>query len=46
MILSPDVRNAFDISQEPDRLRGMYGRHPFGQSVLLARRLVESGTRS
>ena len=45
MILSPDVRSAFDISQEPDKLRDMYGRHPFGQSVLLARRLVESGTR-
>ena len=45
MILSPDVRNAFDISREPDKLRDRYGRHPFGQSVLLARRLVESGTR-
>ena len=39
------VRNAFDLSKEPDKLRDAYGCHRHGQSVLLARRLVEAGTR-
>lgn len=34
---------AFDLDREPDNLRDEYGRHKFGQSCLLARRLVESG---
>ena len=34
---------AFDLQQEPSRLRDAYGQHKFGQSCLLARRLVESG---
>jgi len=34
---------AFDLHNEPDRLKDDYGRHRFGQSCLLARRLVESG---
>jgi uncharacterized protein (DUF1501 family) len=34
---------AFDIAAEPDRVRDRYGRHTFGQSALLARRLVEAG---
>ena len=33
----------FDLSQEPDELRGQYGRNTFGQSCLMARRLVERG---
>ena len=37
------VRDAYDVSQEPDSLRDEYGRHTFGQSALLARRLVERG---
>ena len=37
------VREAFDISAEQDALRDTYGRHTFGQSALLARRLVERG---
>ena len=45
MILSPEVRKAFDLSQEPEQMKDAYGRHPFGQSVLLARRLVEAGSR-
>ena len=45
MILSSEVRKAFDLSQESEKLRDAYGRHPFGQSVLLARRLVEAGSR-
>ena len=43
MILSPQARTAFDIEQEPADLRDSYGRNMFGQSCLLARRLVESG---
>jgi uncharacterized protein (DUF1501 family) len=38
-------RSAFDLSAEPDRLRDAYGRTTFGQSCLLARRLVEAGVR-
>ena len=43
LISSPDVRRLFDLSKEPQRLRDRYGRHRFGQSLLLARRLVEGG---
>ncbi|HSG68828.1 MAG TPA: DUF1501 domain-containing protein, partial [Planctomycetaceae bacterium] len=38
------ARKAFDISQEDPRLRDRYGRNSLGQSVLLARRLVEAGS--
>jgi hypothetical protein len=38
-----DARKAFDMSAEPDALREKYGRNHFGQSCLLARRLVEHG---
>jgi len=38
-----EVLTAFDISAEPTRVRDSYGRHTFGQSALLARRLVEAG---
>lgn len=44
MVTGEKVRNAFDISREPTRLRDRYGRHLYGQSALLARRLVEAGT--
>ena len=44
MILSPEVKDAFDLSQESDKTRDTYGRHGFGQSTLLARRLVEAGS--
>lgn len=44
MILSPQVKKAFDISQESDRTREAYGRHSFGQGVLMARRMVEAGS--
>jgi Protein of unknown function (DUF1501) len=37
------ARHAFDISKEDPRLRDQYGRHPWGQSTLLARRLAEAG---
>ncbi|MFN7925220.1 MAG: DUF1501 domain-containing protein [Bryobacteraceae bacterium] len=45
MILTPAVRDAFDLSKEPDKLKDRYGRDAVGQSALLARRLVEAGTR-
>jgi Protein of unknown function (DUF1501) len=44
LVSSAPIRRAFDLSQEPERLRNRYGRHPFGQGLLLARRLVEAGT--
>jgi hypothetical protein len=43
MLLNPAVRRAFDLDQEPPRLRDAYGDHLGGQSLLLARRLVEAG---
>ena len=45
MILSPEVRDAFDLSKESEKIKDAYGRTSFGQSVLLARRLVEAGSR-
>jgi hypothetical protein len=45
MVLSPRAREAFAIEKEPDGVRDRYGRNTFGQSCLLARRLVESGVR-
>ena len=45
MLLNPAVRNAFDLSKEPESLKEKYGKDAFGQSALLARRLVESGSR-
>jgi len=43
LLTSPEGRHAFDLSRESPRVRGMYGRTTFGQSCLLARRLVETG---
>ncbi|MEO7653133.1 MAG: DUF1501 domain-containing protein [Bryobacteraceae bacterium] len=45
LISSPSARKAFDIRAEPDKLRDAYGRTGIGQGCLLARRLIESGTR-
>jgi len=45
LITSPEVRRAFDLSREPAAVRERYGRHAWGQSHLLARRLVEAGVR-
>lgn len=39
------ARAAFAIEREPDAVRDRYGRHPMGQNLLLARRLVEAGVR-
>jgi Protein of unknown function (DUF1501) len=43
LLTSRDVAKAFDINAEPAAVRDVYGRHTFGQSALLARRLVEAG---
>lgn len=45
LLTSQSTRQAFDIQSEPGRLRERYGRHKYGQSLLLARRLVEAGVR-
>ncbi len=45
LIVSGRARKAFDLSQESEEMRDNYGRNTFGQSCLLARRLVEAGTR-
>src|SRR5262245_56650849 len=45
LLTSPATQRAFRLDQEPARLRDAYGRNIYGQSVLLARRLLEAGTR-
>jgi hypothetical protein len=45
LLTSDETRRAFDLSREPGPLRERYGRNSYGQSCLLARRLVEAGTR-
>lgn len=45
LLHSPRARQAFQIDQEPESTRELYGKTPFGQGVLLARRLVERGVR-
>jgi len=45
MLTSDDVRDAFDLTRESDRTRDRYGWHPYGQRGLMARRLVEAGSR-
>ena len=45
LMSSKAAREAFDLAAEPDALRDRYGRSRFGQSCLLARRLVERGVR-
>ena len=44
MVTGDRVRKAFDIESESSQLRDRYGRHQYGQSALLARRLVEAGS--
>ncbi|MCA9037083.1 MAG: DUF1501 domain-containing protein, partial [Planctomycetaceae bacterium] len=45
LIATGQAADAFDLSQEPDSVRDRYGRHSWGQSHLLARRLIEAGSR-
>ena len=45
LITGPAARQAFDLEQEPATVRDHYGRHPLGQNLLMARRLIEAGVR-
>lgn len=45
LMTSVKAREAFDLTKEPQKVRERYGMHRFGQSCLLARRLVEAGVR-
>lgn len=45
MVAGDRMRAAFDLSAEDAKLRDQYGRHRYGQSALLARRLIEAGAR-
>jgi hypothetical protein len=45
LIASPATKKAFDLTEEKDTVRDRYGRNTFGQSCLLARRLIERGVR-
>jgi hypothetical protein len=45
LLTTPAMQRAFQIDREPPKVRDGYGRNIYGQSVLLARRLIEAGTR-
>ncbi len=45
LVLSGKARDAFDLEKESDKVRDRYGRTTFGQGALMARRLIEAGTR-
>ena len=45
LLTSPETSRAFQLDREPPKVRDAYGRNVYGQSVLLARRLIEAGTR-
>lgn len=45
LLTSENTQRAFRLSEEPDAVRDTYGRNIYGQSTLLARRLIEAGTR-
>ncbi len=45
LVLSGKARDAFDLEKEPSSVREQYGRTTFGQGALMARRLIEAGTR-
>lgn len=45
LLHGPDARRAFDVEQETASMRDRYGRHPLGQNLLMARRLIEAGVR-
>ena len=45
LLTSENTQRAFRLSEEPDAVRDGYGRNTYGQSTLLARRLIEAGTR-
>jgi Protein of unknown function (DUF1501) len=43
LVTGPEARRAFELDREPPTVRDRYGRHPLGQNLLLARRLIEAG---
>jgi hypothetical protein len=45
LLASDATRRAFELSREDARVRDRYGRHKYGQSLLLSRRLIEAGVR-
>lgn len=45
LVTSEKIRDALDIRREPAKLRDRYGRHLFGQSTLMGRRMIEAGAR-
>ena len=45
LVTGTEARAAFDLNRESEKVRLRYGRHPLGQNLLLARRLVEAGVR-
>jgi uncharacterized protein (DUF1501 family) len=45
LLTSPEAKKAFNLNEESPKLRDRYGRNTFGQSCLMARRLIERGTR-
>jgi hypothetical protein len=45
LVTGPEARRAFDLEREAGAVRDRYGRHPFGQNLLMARRLIEAGVR-
>jgi hypothetical protein len=45
LVTGPQARRAFDLERESPAIRDRYGRHPIGQNLLMARRLIEAGTR-
>jgi uncharacterized protein (DUF1501 family) len=45
LVTGPEARRAFNLAHEPASLRDRYGRHPLGQNLLMARRLIEAGVR-
>jgi hypothetical protein len=46
LIVATATNRAFDLGREPDRVRNRYGRNEYGQSFLMARRLIEAGVRT
>ena len=45
LVAGPAARRAFDLAHESPAVRDRYGRHPLGQNLLMARRLIEAGVR-
>jgi hypothetical protein len=44
-LVAPEAKGAFDLNRESDQMRDQYGRNEYGESFLLARRLIEAGVR-